>query len=224
MLSTAQSRPPRPRFRPSLPASLPSVSISTTDIPNLLGYDEFTQRYDQFAATALIPGLAYTTTGAVVVTSDNGGDNGYCNDEEEVYDLYYAVAWPGQGTNTREDIALLPLDPHEDSYYLQFGDLTSNHHGVSGNERCWVELHGRKVKAVAAELYSLICRVTSDSGIVQASKIILRYMVTDKRGNPMGYVSSGRVTSRLTGWKPNEFGIGAGIPAAAAATSVYLLY
>jgi hypothetical protein len=73
-------------------------------------------------------------------------------------------------------------------------------------------------------MYFLICRVTTDSGSVEASKIILHYMVTDYSGIVMGYVSSGRVTSRFTGWKPNDFGIGPGIPAAAAATSVYLLF
>jgi hypothetical protein len=209
MLPTAHSAA---RSRPSLPTSLSSLSISAVETSNLLGYDEFTELYDQFAATAVMPGLAYTN--CVTNATNHGGESECCN-QEEVYDLFNAVAWPGQGTNTREDSASLPLEPNEDSYYLQFGDLTSNNHSVGGNERCWVEIHGRKVKAIAAETYSAICRVTTDSGSVEASKIILHYGVTDYSGNLMGYVSSGRVTSRFTGWKPNDFGIGPGIPAAA---------
>jgi hypothetical protein len=221
MLPTAHSAA---RSRPLLPTSLSSLSISAAEIPNLLGYDEFADLYDRFAATAVIPGLAYST-GVVAVTNatNQGGEPEGC-DEEEVYDLFNAVEWPGQGTNSREDGDLLPLQPNEDSYYLQFGDLTSNHHSVGGNQRCWVELHGRKVKAIAAELYFAICRVTTDSGSVEASKIILYYGVSDYSGSLMGYVSSGRVTSRFTGWKPNDFGIGPGIPAAADATSVYLFF
>jgi hypothetical protein len=212
-------------LRSSLPSSSGISALSAALIPNNLSFDEFVNLYDDFASTASIPGLAYTTQppeSRNAIAADDfgvGGDGG-----EDDYNLYDAVDWPGEGTDTSEGNGFLPLEPKEDSYYLQFGDLTSIHLSVGGNERCWVDLHRRKVKAVAAEMYYLICRVRTESGSVVASKIILRYAVTDKCGNLMGYVSSGRVTPRFTGWKPNDFGIGPGIPAAAAATSVYLLF
>jgi hypothetical protein len=206
-------------------AQLPSSSlgilpISAAHIPNNLDYDQFTASYDTFAASARIPALAYTQGAPTVFThvDCDGGDSG-----EENYDLSDAFVWPGEGTNTREDTGVLPLCPKEDSYYLQFGDLTSNHHSVGGNERCWVHLHGRKIKAVVAEMYFLICRVKIDSGSVVASKIVLYYGVAGRQGNLLGYVSSGRVTHRYTGWKPDDLGqIRPGIPAAAAATSLKL--
>jgi len=203
MLSTAY---PRPRV-------VAASSLCSVDIPDNLGIDDFVGRYDSFVASACIPALGYTTDvfsgpeAAVAPVPNNlssSGSDGSDSDSERGP----AVAWPGQGTSNREDPNFLPPEPREDDYYLQFCDLTPVQFGVEGYQRCWVSHRGSRVKAVVVETYFLLCQINkSSSGKTRRPKeMILYYSVADRDGKYMGYVSSGRVRLRYTGWKLDEYG------------------
>ena len=189
------------------------LAVSMLEIPDNLPIEDFVVRYDRFVATANIPALGYTTDvfsgpGAPAAPSSSAAssdysDEGGCDSET---DRGSPFVWPGQGTSTREDPNILPDEPREDDYYLQFGDLTPKHLGVDGHQRCWVSHCGSRVKAVVLETYFLFCQINNSSSgkSRRPQKIILYYAVGDRHGNILGYVSSGRVRWRYSGWRLAE--------------------
>jgi hypothetical protein len=197
---------------PPLPPTTTASSICPADIPDNLNIDDFVERYDRFVAFANIPALGYTTdvfsgpgghaapllNGSSV--SDDNSDDG--EGEGSDTDRGTPFTWPGQGTTNCEDPNILAHEPREDDYYLQFGDLTPTQFGVGGNQRCWVSYRGRKVAAVVVETYFLLCQINNSSSgkSRRPSKINLYHSVADRDGNEMGYVSSGRVRIRYSGW------------------------
>jgi hypothetical protein len=136
-------------------------------------------------------------------SSNSGSDySDECDSDGDSQFLGAPCLWTGQGTSTREDPNLFPHEPMHDEHYLQLCDLTPAEFGVKGHERCWVSHRGSSVAAVVVENYYLRCRINNSSkGKLRRPKdIILRYAVADRFGTYMGYVSSGRVRLRYTGW------------------------
>ena len=105
--------------------------------------------------------------------------------------------WEGQGGASSEDDKLIFSEPQQDSYYLQFGDLTRCQYAVKPMERCWVRINGVQRAGVAQQVHSLKVK---KNYLRQTMHVVLWYDVVDEGHTSIGCFTSSRVTSRDTGW------------------------
>ena len=106
--------------------------------------------------------------------------------------------WSCQGDDTSEDVNLVHMEPQDNQYYLNFGNLTRQQDGVQCMQRCWVQI-GAGAPTAGVPIEAFFMKVKRRQ-VGKTMHVILWYNVQDQAEHSMGYFASSRVSSRDTGW------------------------
>lgn len=106
--------------------------------------------------------------------------------------------WSCQGDDTSEDVNLVHIEPQDNQYYLNFGNLTRKQYGVQCMQRCWVQI-GAGAPTAGVPIEAFFMKVKRRQ-VAKTMTVILWYNVVDEAAHSIGYFASSRVSSRDSGW------------------------